>query len=513
MSRYILLLLLAFLSQPARAAWMESSSAHFVVIGNSSESNLRRFSEQLERYDRAMGIVTGVTSSTPSPSNRVTVYIVSSEEEVRKLKGDKKDRFTAGFYIPRAGGSLAIIPPVDGARNGGGDLDWSMTVLLHEYAHHFLISNSGFPNPRWMQEGAAEFFAAASFGADGSVGLGRPAQHRGPELFMARDVTATDLLDPDEYEKRRGKSTEYDAFYGKSWLLYHYLTFEPSRKGQLKAYAKALLEGKSLTEAGHVAFGDFRQLEKDLDAYLNRNRMTYIKIAGSAVQPGAITIRPLTAGEVAILPLRLRSQIGVNKETAPNVLQQALAVAERFPADAAVLSEVAEAQIDAGHEDEAIKAADAAIKIDPHAVNAYLQKGYALLGRADRTGDPVEFRKARETFLALNAFEHDHPIPLLDYYLTFVKQGKKPTANAVQALERAAILAPFDLGLRMTAAMQELRDGEREIARAFLLPVAYNPHGGKLAERAREVLERMEHDPHWDGSGMTGPIDLPDTDS
>ncbi len=36
------------------------------------------------------------------------------------------------------------------------------------------------------------------------------------------------------------------VFYGKSWLLYHYLTFEPTRKGQLLTYQRKLIEGMSL---------------------------------------------------------------------------------------------------------------------------------------------------------------------------------------------------------------------------------------------------------------------------
>ena len=79
----------------------------------------------------------------------------------------------------------------------GAELDFSMIVLLHEYAHHFLISSSSFALPRWLSEGQAEFFASASFERDGTVGLGRPAFHRAGELFYGTDVKAVDLLDPE----------------------------------------------------------------------------------------------------------------------------------------------------------------------------------------------------------------------------------------------------------------------------------------------------------------------------
>ena len=57
----------------------------------------------------------------------------------------------------------------------------------------------------------------------------------------------------------------------------------------------------------------------------------------------------------------------------------------------------------------------------------------------------------------------------------------------------------------MTLAMQQLRVGDRKQARRNLLPVAYNPHGGNMAEFASKTLERMDKEPNWDGSGMPVP--------
>src|SRR5690606_27396401 len=116
--------------------WLEASSAHFVVYADDSEKDIRKFSEQLERYHGAMALVTGLTGERPSPSNRVTVFVVKNPREVQRLAGS---RDVYGFYIPRAGSSVAFVPRV---RVKTGQPDFSMTALLHEYAHHFLISNS-----------------------------------------------------------------------------------------------------------------------------------------------------------------------------------------------------------------------------------------------------------------------------------------------------------------------------------------------------------------------------------
>jgi hypothetical protein len=53
---------------PARAAWMEASSQHFVIYANESPDNLRVISERLERFHHAMELLLGLKPEPPSPS-------------------------------------------------------------------------------------------------------------------------------------------------------------------------------------------------------------------------------------------------------------------------------------------------------------------------------------------------------------------------------------------------------------------------------------------------------------
>ena len=496
MRHWLAFLLLSAYPGMAHAAWFQASSPHFVVYADASQANIRRYSQELELYHAAMALITTEEAPPPSPSNRVTVYVVSSVSEVRRLFGDKQGH-VAAFYIPRAGGSLAITPRVTG---GSGDLDFSMIALLHEYAHHFMISSTAFPMVRWYSEGAAEFFASARFESSGDVWLGRAANHRVAELFLAKDVTATNLIDPDTYHPPRGNG--YDAYYGKSWLLFHYLTFDKDRAGQMQSYLRMLGEGKGSREAGQAAFGDLRKLESDLDSYFSRGRILAFKIPSARLSPGATVLRPLSPGEAAIMPVMIRSKRGVDAEQAAALISEARAVAVRFPADAAVQAALAEAEFDSGHDTEAIAAADAAMAIDRKQVNAYVQKGYALFRMAQNSGAPADYPRARVPFLALNRIENDHPIPLIYNYRTAMAETGRAASIAVQGLERAAQLAPFDLDLRMNVARREIYDGFRDAARSNLLPIAYNPHGGAMAKQAQAMIARLDSDPKWNGSDI-----------
>ena len=479
-----LLLALATMGQ-ARAEWMQASSPHFVIYADSSASAIQRFSQELERYHSAMAKVTNRDMPPPSPSNRVTIYVVGSEAEVRRLYGENA-RNVGGFYVARAGGSLAVVPRIGG---GGREPDFATITLLHEYAHHFMLSSAAFGIPRWYSEGGAEFFASSSFGSDGGVTMGKPAGHRAAELAFAPDVTATQLLDPASYRPKPGVGR--DAFYGKSWLLFHYLTFEPARRGQMQAYLRGLTAGKSQKDAAAEAFGDFRRLEGELERYWQRPRMLAFILPGAMIQPGATTLRKLELGEAAVMPLVIRSRRGVTPEQAMALLPEVRAVAARFPADAAVLSALAEAENDAGNPGEAVAAADRALAIDRNQVNAYIQKGLALFGQANQSADPALMRRARQPFLALNRIENDHPAPLLFNYLTQRGAADKMPESAVLGLERASQLAPFDLNLRMMVAQRQIADGLKEAARQNLLPVAYNPHGGPLASEAQRLLGQL----------------------
>jgi hypothetical protein len=145
--RWLTLFLIALAaSSPARAAWREASSEHFLIYSEQNEAQLKEFASRLERFDAAMRLVRGLPNEPMGAANRVTVYVVDSVAEVQKLHGpgsSRGDFRIAGFYIPRATGSLAFTPRWAGS-DGKFDTD-AQIVLLHEYAHDFMMRN--YPAP------------------------------------------------------------------------------------------------------------------------------------------------------------------------------------------------------------------------------------------------------------------------------------------------------------------------------------------------------------------------------
>lgn len=471
----------------ASADWLEVSSDHFVIYGDQSEDTLRGFAERLELYHAAMTHMFQRQSAKPSPSNRVAIYVVANHAKVRELVGTK-NQFLAGMYRPHAGSTTAVVPAL---RKAASKSDLAPeTILFHEYAHHFMAGLTARAYPRWFVEGFAEFFSGVQFQSE-SVGLGMVAINRGYELIYAESVPIRQFLDFDG--GAREPKSRYDSFYGQSWLLFHYLEFAPERAGQLVKYQNLLGAGDSALEAAEGAFGDLDQLKKDMWGYSKRPRLGYLVIDKKALTVGPINVHALSPGAAAMMPTTIRSKMGVTREQALSMLPEARRVAAIYPQDPAVLSALAEAEFDVGNDDAAIAAADQALNIDPKQINAKIQKGYALFHKVETGVLPREsWQDVRQQFVQANKIENDHPIPLVQFYRSYLASGESPTKNAIQGLEWAMVLAPFDSSVRWLVAQQMIFDNRLNEAAKTLAPLAYSPHQDENTDKALKLLKDVE---------------------
>lgn len=488
MKKILAVFLLSLLATSyAQAKWFEVSSDHFLIYANQREGDIVEFANRLERYHAAMQWLFKRSDVVPSPSNRVTIYVLKSPSKVRKLYGSDS-KYVAGFYIPRAGGSIAIISSIKKSSKG---VSQSEQVLLHEYAHHYLLGSSNRAYPRWLSEGFAEFFSSAKFERDGGVGLGLPAYHRAYELGNSKKVAIEQLLDTSAY--RKNKSKGYDAFYGRSWLLFHMLQFSELRQGQLDRYLRSVAEGTLEIEAAEYAFGDLDQLDKELDAYQKQKRMKYIPIPAEQLTIGSIAARQLTKGEAAAMSVRVRIKRGVDESQLADLLPVARKLLEKYPDSPAVLEVVAEAEYDANNDDVAIALSERIIALDASRVYAHTLKGLALARKAVASdGSDEDWTLVRRQFLAANKLENDHPVPLINYYQSYLQQSLRPPKNAVEGLAYALELSPFDPELRFMMAVQYANSQHYQLAIRTLTPLANHPHDTELAESARQMLARVQ---------------------
>lgn len=466
------------LTTPASAEWLEAQSAHFIIYSEGKPEQLRQFATELERFDATMRVLRKMEPRQDSPNNRLTVFLVADDDDVRSYHGARTSD-VAGFYEGRAGESYAFVP-----RSSVGVLT-SKLVLLHEYSHHFMFRNFAAAYPAWFTEGFAEFSASARFNADGSVDIGMPARHRSFELALMRKVPVRAMIE--------GKAPNM-AVYSVGWLLTHYLTFSPARKGQLDAYLRAVNGGKSSVAAAEQVFGDLDKLNADLDAYLKEKRMNYMRLSTEKLNIGSIEVRALSPGAGQMMPIFMRSRRGVDKAGAEKLLPKARKIAAYHPTDPFVQLALAEAEIDCDNLAEADVAAERVLSVDPNSVRAMVFRGRVALERAKASGKPAEadWKAVRRWFVRANRLEPGAPEPLLWFYRSYVEEGGTPPDNAFDGLRSAVLLAPEDMPLRMTVAVQLLGKGSKDEARVLLAPLAYDPHGGDVAKVAGAIVAAID---------------------
>lgn len=480
MLRIAVCLLLATLClvSPARAEWHRATSPHFEIYAEGDAAQARLRAERLERLDAVLRHVSGID---PERSSRpLTIFFLDDVDAIRRMLGRSYGE-AAGFYSPRAGGSLAAAP---------GRTPWSGpgamtpdTILFHEYAHHFLLQNFAAAYPPWFVEGFAEFYATASFGNDGSVTVGEIPQFRVASLRNSGDLTTADLLTTGAIDPR---SLTLDQFYARSWLLVHYLTFSETRIGQRARYIAAIERGASLEDAARAAFGDQRALDREFRRYVD-SPIRFATVQPSAVPTPDIRVTPLTPAEVALVPLRMEYMRGVSAERIPAFLAASRSVAARFAEDPQALFLLAEAEALAGHLAESDRAADAVLARIPDHSRALLRKARNL----EDSGGEQGRRSARPLIVRANRADAGDPLPLLAYYRSFRLAGEQPPTIALDGLLLAVQLAPQSSDVRLIAGAALAKAGHFDRADAVLRPAAYAPHGGAGAQQAQLLLQQL----------------------
>ena len=490
-------------STSAQANWYRASSQHFVIYSEQRPESLHNFAEELERFDQAVRVIHGMQDQPASKGNRVTIFDVGAAK-VQQLVHDDSGMIE-GFYHGSVEGSVAfvsrsnqmdfqvqtgeLIPKLNNAEFAPD------TVLLHEYSHHLMAEDLARPYPEWLVEGWAEFMSAAEFNRDGSIDIGRQATYRFGNLLYGDQMPLETMLSG-KFDKITNE--QFASMYSRAWLLTHYLTFDPSRKGQLDTYVAALSKGVAPLEAARQAFGDLGKLQHDLDSYFNAgyfggSKRKALHIPASDLKEVPVEIGALTDGATRALPILMRVDAPHDENHTADIASDARKVEQQFPGDPLVETTVAEAELDAKDYKGAEAAASRALAADPQSTDAMILLGRAKVKElASSKGSDAEFDDARAWFLKANKIDPEDPEPLYRFYESFVEQGRAPTQNAVAALHYASDLAPQDLGVRIQSARQYLAQGKIADARAALVPVAYDPHGEALSKRARAMIDNID---------------------
>lgn len=474
---------------PVAADWHQASSKHFVIYGDMPIEEMKVYANRLETFDAAARLVRKMPDPQVGDGNRVQVLVVPTMLDVNRTLGSA-EAGVGGYYVGTVTGPFIVTP-----RKARQILDYRKlapeTVFFHEYTHHLMLQSTNTPMPMWLTEGFAEFLANPIFNDDGSVSLGTPATHRAGTLIKGKWAPLDDLLSGNQM------TIGYVGFgmanYAQGWLLNHYLSFEPTRRGQIDAYVARIAKGENSLTAAKAVFGDLGQLDGQLRSYVRQKNLPSLRIESSKLNIPPVTVTPLPPGANEVMPMRIHAKTGYGNVSTGYVYGKVSDIARRYPGDLLVQRTLAEVAFDDKKYVEAEAAADAALKIDPRSTEALVYKGRAVLARAKKAQDPALFKQARQSILAANKLDPEDPEPLFLYYRTYRAANQLAPKSALDALTYAVALAPRDTGVAVDLVMEHMRQKNWKAAGDALRPIAYLPHAGQSTHnKALAVLKLLD---------------------
>lgn len=495
MFRTVFAAILLVVGTAAHAEWRQARSDNFIIHSEGSAEQLREFTEKLEKMHFVMRTMLNVTRE-PSPTP-LTVFLMKNIDGVQATLPYRAGGI-AGYYEHRARGPIMV-----GTRGSGGRYSYNIdpeTILLHEYAHHFMYNYFPATHPTWYTEGFAEFWGTLRIGDKDVVEVGRPAGNRFYSFQGNRWIPIDRILGARSYADM---GNDVDLIYAEGWLLLRYLFENNERSGQLKTYLELINNGSSYEEAMNKAFGkDAGALNAELREYSTHDQFPVLNVPFKPIQVGRITVRDLRPAEDALVMQEIRLGQGIAAKHARDFVDDVREIASRHQNDPYALQVLTEAERLVGNDSAALAAAERLLAVDPANALGLMHKGALqaqALGRA-RSTDEAAWKAARDLILAANRAAPHDPLVMEAYYDSYVAQGVLPPASAQNALFKALQLAPGDSDLRYKVAADfERRDMIREAIHVIRpTALAMRAHGDE-SERERRKREEMEDE--WREAG------------
>lgn len=497
MTRILVALLMLIAPAAAQAEWHEARSANFIVYSEGSGADARDFAAKLERYHYVLRTFHRIAS--PQTPNPLRVFLFSNANDVGRMAG--RDSI-AGYYVSDARGLMMVGTRSRGSR-GSGDprsargsgmvaLD-PETVLLHEYAHHFMYQYFPATYPTWYSEGFAEFWGATRFLPGEVIEVGLPAEHRFLTLQQAGWLPLQRLLTAHNYGEVPGENVF--LLYAEGWLLLRYVFTRPERQRQLQEYLRLINGGASYEDATRQAFPDLARFDRELFNYAGSGRFDIVRLPFRTIDVGEIAVRTLRPAEQALIEREIRLSQGFAQRDAAEFASEVRSAAQRFPDDPFALAVLMEAERLAGNHDAAIAAADRLLAREPGNARAMATRGRARIAqlRAARSTDAGAWREVQALMARAARAAPNDPVVLVALFDSYELQGVLPPADAQNALYTAMELAPSDGAIRYRLARDfERRDLIAE-AIAIIRPEALaSPHRENESESERRRREERE---------------------
>lgn len=475
--------------------WVKAESEHFIIYSNVNARATEAYVRNLEKYRYIIGAFYGLSGPDTQPEPRMKLFFLKSTSDLKQVWPDVPSTVAGFVRICPVG--IAGFSTYEGDAVGSASKvenvaeNTSQHIFFHEYAHMFMFQNAQTVYPRWFVEGFAEYYGTTKILDDQAV-VGMALSMRIRQLNSSGTLKYEDILNDAPSTRRAGSN-----FYPQSWLLTHWILNDPARKQAFGRYLEARSTGEDAVKAFEAVFGvPVKSLSSVLWSYMNSLKATVYRFNNMPEPQVGVSPMPASADKLALWDAGSMSCIPQAYKAV--LLTRVRKEAAEHPGDAYAQSVLMRAEVQLGDAQKALDHYLAYTAAHPGDAEGFYRLGqiWFLMSRQKvfAAGETYEtqMRKAREAFG--KSYKLD---PLnasnLNYLARAGKEGPDyPDDNTVNAAYQAHVLAPAVRDYAVFAAVLMIRKDRMAEARAILLPLANNPHGGASTERLVAVVEAID---------------------
>lgn len=280
------------LAKAGTPQWVEVRSAHFTVVSDASEKQARHVLDQLERMRWVFQtLYPKVNIDPPDPILVLAAKNTKTFQSVEPAPYLAKGQLNlAGYFLQTPDQNYILL------RLDAQEEQHPYATIYHEYTH-LQFRGAGESLPLWLNEGIAQFFQNSQI-RDKDVLVGQADVNdilflREQRLIPLPVLFKVDATSPYYHEEAKGS-----IFYAESWALTHYLQVTDREKGtdRLRQYLIEVSRHQDAVAAAEKAFGDLKQLQKDLEFYIHfaQYKQFVLNSAAAPIDESTYTARPLS---------------------------------------------------------------------------------------------------------------------------------------------------------------------------------------------------------------------------
>ena len=467
--------------------WLKAETAHFTIYSNTSNKQTRAYARKLEAFRTLTNMLLGASDN--APQTRFTLYMLAKDDQILQVRPNFAKQ-VGGVYFNCIEGTQAYSAVQS---REGGDEDWNLVVLFHEYSHYVMFQHAHTYYPAWYVEGFAEYLSTAD-PDKGIITIGEMSQGRTMTLAEDRWIPFTKVLDPDFgfAGDKSNNGWEIESFYAQSWLLAHYMLSDSQRTQALNAYFKRLRAGEAPVTAFETATGiKVNSLKSILQRYYQKTY--FLKVAVPDYPDTQIGVTPIPDAEAGYL-------LDASLLTTCPEADQGKAILGRLQArlitqpSTDLRLAVARGQILYGDAHAAETDLKTLVSGVPDSFDANYLLGRAYLQQAEtKSGDTARALtdQAREAFVSAYRLKKLDAPNLYFLATSFSHEPGFPDENVMNAANGAHVLAPGVMAYAGLAAFADLVNDQRDEAVAALEPFVGDPHNRGQAERVKNTIDAI----------------------